>query len=123
MWLDQTELSCFSYYECLEIHNNNIEIPIELKDLITDSNYALKYCMNIEDDPDVRKHITNTKDIYDYCLKVKMRIEMIDKMDKKHWWYKLLEKHGKTGKKPYKKLSDQLEQAGLSKIPTKKPTK
>ena len=39
---------------------------------------ALKYCLEIEDDPEVRKYITTSSEAFIYCRMIKNRPEIIE---------------------------------------------
>lgn len=52
---DEYELSRWSYFYCLTIEND----PTIRKN-ITNFHWAFIYCTNVEDDPELRKHIIGT---------------------------------------------------------------
>jgi len=59
MWLNKYEISLNCYYYCLDIKDDP-----EVRKYITESDIAYFYCIDVKDDPEVRKHI-----ISDLCLR------------------------------------------------------
>lgn len=69
MWLDKERLSIWAifYHESFE----SVHQKYDFKNLITDSYCAYKYCLNIKDNPEVRKYITEPSDCHLYCSNVR----------------------------------------------------
>lgn len=62
---DELELSRWSYLYCL-----NKEDDPEIRKYITNPEWVYMYCRYIDDDPEIRKYITNSKWAYMYCSDV-----------------------------------------------------
>lgn len=75
MWLDKEQTSNWatSYYI---INSNFGSEKYDFTNLIKDPLDAYRYCRFVEDDPKVRKNITNTKNACSYCLNIKDRPEI-----------------------------------------------
>lgn len=72
--LSEKEISRWVYRKC------NREWKYDLKSLITDSEWAYKYCLNINNDPKIRKYITDIHDAvkyYNHISKEDKRINRI----------------------------------------------
>ena len=54
MWLTKYNISYYAYQYCRYVK----DCP-EIRKHITESKDAYWYCKNVKDDPEVRKHITN----------------------------------------------------------------
>jgi len=62
-------LSWLAYRYCLDIEDNP-----EVRKYITDSYLAYSYCKDIKDRPSVRKYITDSNSAYWYCYNIKDRL-------------------------------------------------
>ena len=61
MWMDEYEISRMMYFKCY-IDDKRI-----YWENITDSQYAYQYCVYIKNRSEVKKYITDSYDIYNYC--------------------------------------------------------
>ena len=64
MWPNPKEISSWAYYQCSK---NKSTV---LKSLITTSKWAYLFCKNVQDDPEVRKYITNPYYAFLYLIEI-----------------------------------------------------
>ena len=71
-----------AYKYCIDIKNDP-----EVRKYITDSEYAYYYCNDIKDDPKVRKLITDSVSAYKYCLNIKDDPKVRKHITESDWAY------------------------------------
>jgi len=81
MWIYPEEMSEIAYKICLE------EDTLEMRSLITTSQWAYYYCQNIKDRSEMRDRITESYWAYAYCKYIKDIPEMRDRVTGSQWAY------------------------------------
>jgi len=67
---DEYEMSEWAYYQCVK------NDTIQMRRLITNSEWVYMYCREVKDREEVWKKITDSNDAYCYCRNIKDREEV-----------------------------------------------
>ncbi len=76
--LNEKRISEWAYYYC-----RNINDDPEVRKYITDPNWAYYYCKDVEDYPEIRKYITDSFWASMYCWNINKNDERLLKLAKK----------------------------------------
>ena len=76
MWIDKKEQNEWAYNECLRLKKEKKKDVDEIWRLITDSEWAYEYCIDVKDREQMWKRITDSYWAYRYCRDMKDRPEV-----------------------------------------------